>query len=139
MRKKGEKDKDWWVSLSLVFISLLFALSSCRYTKGVDMWSIGCIIGELLNGKPVFPGNSTMNQLERILEVTGTPTYDDDDDHEDDDDDGVELDAPFLLFLCSISFPFACLSRSRCCLASLVSLSLCLSHLCLSCAFSPSP
>jgi serine/threonine protein kinase len=27
-----------------------------RYTIGVDIWSSGCILGELLNGKPIFPG-----------------------------------------------------------------------------------
>lgn len=48
-------------------------LGSTRYTKGVDMWSIGCILGELLSGQPMFPGESTMNQLEKILEVTGWP------------------------------------------------------------------
>lgn len=48
-----------------------------RYTKGVDMWSIGCILGELLGGKPMFPGTSTMNQLDRIIEVTGRPTSED--------------------------------------------------------------
>lgn len=49
-------------------------LGSTKYTKGVDMWSVGCILGELLGGKPVFPGNSTMNQLDRIIEVTGRPS-----------------------------------------------------------------
>jgi len=52
-------------------------LGSSWYTKGVDMWSIGCMIGELLGGQPMFPGESTMNQLERILEVTGKPTKQD--------------------------------------------------------------
>jgi mitogen-activated protein kinase 15 len=31
----------------------------------------GCILGELLNGKAIFPGSSTMNQLDRIMELTG--------------------------------------------------------------------
>lgn len=52
-------------------------LGSTRYTKGVDMWSVGCILGELLGGKPMFPGTSTMNQLDRIIEVTGRPTQSD--------------------------------------------------------------
>jgi len=52
-------------------------LGSTRYTKGVDIWSIGCILGELLGGKPMFPGTSTMNQLDRIIEITGRPTAED--------------------------------------------------------------
>jgi len=52
-------------------------LGSTKYTKGVDMWSIGCILGELLNGKPIFPGTSTMNQLDKIMEVTGIPSQED--------------------------------------------------------------
>jgi mitogen-activated protein kinase 15 len=31
-------------------------LGSTKYTKGVDMWSLGCILGEMLAGKPIFPG-----------------------------------------------------------------------------------
>jgi serine/threonine protein kinase len=31
-------------------------LGSTKYTKAVDMWSIGCIIGELIVGKAIFPG-----------------------------------------------------------------------------------
>ena len=52
-------------------------LGSTKYGKAVDMWSLGCILGEMLLGKPMFPGSSTMNQLDRILELTGKPTHDD--------------------------------------------------------------
>lgn len=41
------------------------------------MWSCGCILGELLGGKPLFPGSSTVNQLDRILEITGQPSAED--------------------------------------------------------------
>ncbi|KAM9013726.1 mitogen-activated protein kinase 15 isoform 4-T5 [Ara ararauna] len=47
------------------------------YTKGVDMWSIGCILGELLLGKPLFPGTSTVNQIEQILRVIPAPSPED--------------------------------------------------------------
>eukprot|EP00747_Dinoflagellata_sp_TGD_P186983 gnl/TRDRNA2_/TRDRNA2_44405_c0_seq1.p1 gnl/TRDRNA2_/TRDRNA2_44405_c0~~gnl/TRDRNA2_/TRDRNA2_44405_c0_seq1.p1 ORF type:complete len:493 (-),score=99.51 gnl/TRDRNA2_/TRDRNA2_44405_c0_seq1:174-1652(-) len=52
-------------------------LGSTSYTKGVDVWSVGCILGELISGKPIFPGTSTMNQLDRVMEVTGRPTPED--------------------------------------------------------------
>lgn len=52
-------------------------LGSTSYTKGVDIWSVGCILGELLSGKPIFPGTSTMNQLDRVMEVTGRPSPED--------------------------------------------------------------
>lgn len=48
----------------------------CRYTKGVDMWSIGCILGEMLLGKPLFPGTSTINQIEKIMSVIPPPSTD---------------------------------------------------------------
>jgi mitogen-activated protein kinase 15 len=40
----------------------------------VDVWSIGCILGELVNGKAIFPGTSTLNQIERIIQLLGKPT-----------------------------------------------------------------
>ncbi|KER26806.1 hypothetical protein T265_06018 [Opisthorchis viverrini] len=46
-------------------------LACHNYTKGVDMWSLGCILGEMLSGSPLFPGKSTLDQLERI--VAGLP------------------------------------------------------------------
>ncbi|NXU01241.1 MK15 kinase, partial [Buphagus erythrorhynchus] len=52
-------------------------LSKPVYTKGVDMWSIGCILGEMLLGKPLFPGTSTMNQIEQILRVIPAPSPED--------------------------------------------------------------
>nr|XP_060632043.1 mitogen-activated protein kinase 15 [Anolis sagrei ordinatus] len=52
-------------------------LASHSYTKGVDMWSIGCILGEMLLGKPLFPGSSTINQIEQILRVVPAPSPED--------------------------------------------------------------
>mmetsp|Transcript_7943 Transcript_7943/g.12737 ORF Transcript_7943/g.12737 Transcript_7943/m.12737 type:complete len:355 (+) Transcript_7943:120-1184(+) len=52
-------------------------LGSTRYTKGVDLWSTGCILGEMLGLKPMFQGSSTMNQLDKIMEVTGRPSKED--------------------------------------------------------------
>lgn len=45
-----------------------------RYTKGVDMWSLGCILGEMLLGKALFPGTSTINQIEKIMSAIPHPS-----------------------------------------------------------------
>jgi len=52
-------------------------LGSSKYTRAVDMWSVGCILGEMFVGKAIFPGNSTLNQIERVLELLGKPTKED--------------------------------------------------------------
>ncbi|XP_064220890.1 mitogen-activated protein kinase 15-like [Aotus nancymaae] len=52
-------------------------LSSHRYTLGVDTWSLGCILAEMLRGKPLFPGTSTLHQLELILETIPPPSEED--------------------------------------------------------------
>ncbi|KAJ4928586.1 hypothetical protein JOQ06_016376 [Pogonophryne albipinna] len=52
-------------------------LWSTRYTKGVDMWSLGCILGEMLLGKALFPGTSTINQIEKIMTTIPHPSPED--------------------------------------------------------------
>ncbi|KAM6974266.1 mitogen-activated protein kinase 15 [Tautogolabrus adspersus] len=52
-------------------------LGSARYTKGVDMWSLGCILGEMLLGKALFPGTSTINQIEKIMSAIPHPSPED--------------------------------------------------------------
>ncbi|CAJ0579211.1 unnamed protein product, partial [Mesorhabditis spiculigera] len=49
-------------------------LAAKRYTKGVDMWSLGCILGEMLLGRALFPGTSTINQIERIMNTIARPS-----------------------------------------------------------------
>ncbi|XP_028417617.1 cyclin-dependent kinase-like 5 isoform X2 [Dendronephthya gigantea] len=41
------------------------------YGKPVDIWAIGCILGELADGQPVFPGESEIDQLYTIQKVLG--------------------------------------------------------------------
>ena len=45
-----------------------------KYGTGVDIWATGCILAELLLRLPIFPGDSDLDQLCRIFQVTGTPT-----------------------------------------------------------------
>ncbi|CAM9258433.1 unnamed protein product [Laminaria digitata] len=47
---------------------------SRRYGFAVDMWAAGAVVGEMLAGRPLFQGRSDIDQLHKILQVTGTPT-----------------------------------------------------------------
>ncbi|KPA81148.1 putative protein kinase putativedual-specificity protein kinase [Leptomonas pyrrhocoris] len=44
-----------------------------KYTKAIDWWSFGCILCELANGDPVFPGDDEKDQLGCIMEYLGPP------------------------------------------------------------------
>ncbi|XBW38230.1 hypothetical protein QEN19_003819 [Hanseniaspora menglaensis] len=53
-------------------------LSFQEYSTAIDVWSCGCILGELLNdGKAIFPGRDYHHQLLLILEKLGTPSEED--------------------------------------------------------------
>jgi mitogen-activated protein kinase 15 len=49
-------------------------VGSTQYGAKADLWSLGCIFGEMINAKPVFGGTSTLNQLEVISELLGHPS-----------------------------------------------------------------
>uniref|UniRef100_A0A673Z491 mitogen-activated protein kinase n=1 Tax=Salmo trutta TaxID=8032 RepID=A0A673Z491_SALTR len=51
-------------------------LNWMHYTQTVDIWSVGCIMAEMLLGKPLFRGNDHLDQLKEIMKITGTPTAD---------------------------------------------------------------
>uniref|UniRef100_A0A8D3CLM4 mitogen-activated protein kinase n=1 Tax=Scophthalmus maximus TaxID=52904 RepID=A0A8D3CLM4_SCOMX len=48
-------------------------LNWMHYTQTVDLWSVGCIMAEMINGKTLFKGKDYMDQLTQIMKVTGVP------------------------------------------------------------------
>eukprot|EP00058_Branchiostoma_floridae_P005212 XP_002590700.1 hypothetical protein BRAFLDRAFT_60037 [Branchiostoma floridae] len=44
-------------------------LNSKGYTKSIDIWSVGCILAEMLNNRPIFPGKHYLDQISHILGV----------------------------------------------------------------------
>ncbi|XP_007670063.1 mitogen-activated protein kinase 13 isoform X2 [Ornithorhynchus anatinus] len=48
-------------------------LSWMHYNKTVDIWSVGCIMAEMITGKTLFKGKDYLDQLTQILKVTGVP------------------------------------------------------------------
>ncbi|KAF8693690.1 hypothetical protein HU200_039106 [Digitaria exilis] len=49
-------------------------LGAKEYSTAIDMWSVGCIMAELLSKEPLFPGKSEIGQLDKIFRVLGTPS-----------------------------------------------------------------
>merc|ERR1711933_625045 len=47
---------------------------SSYYKTSIDLWSLGCVIGELFLGTPLFQGDKSVDQLVEIIKVLGTPT-----------------------------------------------------------------
>ena len=48
-----------------------------EYTKAIDMWSVGCILAEMLSGKVLFPGTGYHHQLALIFRALGSPSMED--------------------------------------------------------------
>lgn len=48
-------------------------LGANKYGPSVDMWSVGCLLAELLTRKPLFPGKAEAEQLDLIFQVMGSP------------------------------------------------------------------
>jgi serine/threonine protein kinase len=52
-------------------------LLGCKhYATPVDIWSAGCIFAEMVNGCPLLPGSSEIDQLFRVFRYLGTPNED---------------------------------------------------------------
>ena len=71
---KGETNVSYICSRYYRAPELIFGATD--YGKCIDVWSIGCVIGELLLGLPMFPGDSGVDQLVEIIKILGTPTKD---------------------------------------------------------------
>jgi serine/threonine protein kinase len=48
-------------------------LGDTLYTQSVDVWSLGCIFAEMVTRDPLFPGDSDIDQLLKIIRGKGTP------------------------------------------------------------------
>lgn len=47
-----------------------------EYDSAVDIWSVGCIFAEMIDGRPIFPGKDHVHQLTVITELLGSPPED---------------------------------------------------------------
>uniref|UniRef100_A0A5B7A2P7 non-specific serine/threonine protein kinase n=2 Tax=Davidia involucrata TaxID=16924 RepID=A0A5B7A2P7_DAVIN len=72
MLVRGEPNISYICSRYYRAPELIFGAT--EYTTAIDMWSVGCVMAELLLGQPLFPGESGVDQLVEIIKILGTPT-----------------------------------------------------------------
>lgn len=49
-------------------------LGADKYDQAIDIWSLGCVFGELLKKQPLFAGKNELDQITKIFELCGLPT-----------------------------------------------------------------
>lgn len=73
--KPGEQNISYICSRCYRAPELIF--EATNYTTQIDMWSLGCILLEILNGRPLFIADSSLNHILEVIKVLGTPSKDD--------------------------------------------------------------
>ena len=56
----------WWRAPEVL-------ISDGEYNEKVDIWSVGCIMAQLIYLQPIFNGRDTLDQLQQTFELTGIP------------------------------------------------------------------
>ncbi|KAH0785658.1 cyclin-dependent kinase 3 [Histomonas meleagridis] len=72
---EGEKNSPVCCTYQYTPIDILFG--SSEYSEKFDIWSVGCIFGELLTGDILFNGQSQLDVISKALKILGTPKEDD--------------------------------------------------------------
>lgn len=60
----------WWRAPEVVLLP-------SSYNEKVDIWAVGCILGELMGRKPLFQGTDHVDQIRKIFQIIGTPSEED--------------------------------------------------------------
>ncbi|GMP34311.1 hypothetical protein CsSME_00007228 [Camellia sinensis var. sinensis] len=64
------------IAMTLWYRAPEILLGSRHYSTPVDVWSVGCIFAEMVNQRPLFPGDSEIDELFKIFRILGTPNED---------------------------------------------------------------
>lgn len=70
--KKNETNVSYICSRYYRAPELIF--NAEKYTNAIDVWSVGCVIAEMILGTPLFQGESSVDQIVEIIKLLGTPT-----------------------------------------------------------------
>lgn len=67
-----ERDRSGREARRLWYRAPELLLRRCRYSQEIDLWSVGCILAELATNTVLFEGESEIEQLLKILSLTGS-------------------------------------------------------------------
>ena len=73
--KPGETNISYICSRCYRAPELIF--ESTAYSTKIDMWSVGCILIEVINGRPLFVADCSLNHILEVIRVLGTPSRED--------------------------------------------------------------
>lgn len=79
-----ERGLEFWPILSRLSTpphthSLRYRAPECLLTDGfynfkMDMWSVGCVLFEVMSLYPLFPGSNELDQISKVHDILGTPS-----------------------------------------------------------------
>lgn len=70
---KGSKSSNVAYICSRYYRAPELIFGNTDYDPSIDIWSFGCVLAEVILGKPIFQGDSTVDQLLQIFRILGTP------------------------------------------------------------------
>ena len=71
---KGKDDPMTRTAVTLYYRAPELFFGDSYYGNKIDIWSIGCVIAELIIGKPIFKANNELGTLSNIIEIIGCPS-----------------------------------------------------------------
>ncbi|CAF0734092.1 unnamed protein product [Didymodactylos carnosus] len=74
-KTEPNSNHDSWSFLGTLWYRAPELLLNCsRYNPAIDMWSCGCVFGEMIHGQPLFSGNDFFQVFKKIFCLVGLPT-----------------------------------------------------------------
>jgi serine/threonine protein kinase len=74
-QKQESESHNWTLQVGTHYYRAPELLLGDRgYSKSVDMWAVGCMLAELLNGEPLFPGRGDIEMIGLISNLLGSPS-----------------------------------------------------------------
>ncbi|XP_067103861.1 mitogen-activated protein kinase 9 isoform X2 [Osmerus mordax] len=72
-KENGKRRRMRW-RRRIIMMMMIVMICLCVCVRPVDIWSVGCIMGEMVKGRVIFQGTDHIDQWNKVIEVLGTPS-----------------------------------------------------------------